>query len=230
MFPKTTLERRNGHASPVVVRSPRSPAAEAYRALRANLQFASLDRDLRTVLITSAGQGDGKTTVAANLGVALAEGGKHVLLVDADLRRPSVHRLFELPPAPGLSNALLHEEGELPVVATTVPGLSILAAGDPPPNPGEFVASPRLGRLLARARSSFDVVLIDTPPVSLVADAAVLAPSVDGVLLVVSAGRTKRDLVRRAKDQLEKVGARLLGVVLNNAKLDRSMQAYTRAT
>jgi capsular exopolysaccharide synthesis family protein len=162
--------------------------------------------------------------------VALAEGGKRVLLIDADLRRPGVHTLFELPLTPGLSNALLEEEAELPARATAVAGLSVLAAGDPPPNPGEFVASPRLVRLLDRARPSFDYVLIDSPPVSLVADAAVLAPAVDGVLLVVSAGRTKRDLARRAKDQLERVGARLLGVVLNNAKLGKSMKAYARAT
>lgn len=230
MFPKTTLERRNGHASPVVARSPRSPAAEAYRTLRANLQFASLDRDVRTLLITSADQGDGKTTVAANLGVALAEGGRRVLLIDADLRRPGVHTLFDLSLTPGLSNALLEEDAELPAQATAIGGLSVLTAGDPPPNPGEFVASARLARLLGRVRSSFDYVVIDSPPVSLVADAAVLAPTVDGVLLVVSAGRTKRDLARKAKEQLERVGARLLGVVLNNAKLGKSMKAYARAT
>lgn len=230
MFPRTAVERKNGHGDPVVVRSPRSPAAEAYRTLRANLQFARLDRDVRTLLITSAGEGDGKTTVTANLALALAEGGQRVLLIDADLRRPSVHRLFDLPTAPGLSNALLQDSGELPIMTTSVPGLSILTAGDPPPNPGEFVASPRLARLLARVRSDFDCVLVDTPPVSLVADAAVLAPSVDGVVLVVSAGRTKRDLARRAKEQLDKVGARLLGVVLNNAKLDKSTQPYTHAS
>ena len=226
MFPKTVVERRNGHGSPVVVRSPRSVAAEAYRTLRANLQFTSLDREVRTILVTSAGEGDGKTTVVANLGVALAESGKRVLLVDADLRRPGVHRLFDLPLTPGLSNLLLEEEPDLAPVATAVPGLFVLPAGDPPPNPGEFVASARLTRLLGRARANFDYVLIDTPPVSLVADAAVLAPATDGVLLVVSAGRTKRDLARRAKEQLDNVGAHLLGVVLNNAKLEKSLKAY----
>ena len=227
MFPKTIAARRNGHHDPpVVVRSPRSPAAEAYRTLRTNLQFASLDRDLRTVLVTSAADGEGKTTVAANLGVALAEAGSRVLLLDADLRRPGLHRLFELPLAPGLSNALLDEESEPPIRATAVPGLSVLSAGDPPPNPAEFVASRRLTGLLARLRSSFDYVLVDAAPLTLVADAAALAPSVDGVVMVVSAGKTKRDLARRAREQLAVVGARVLGVVLNNARLEKSHRTY----
>jgi len=224
--PKTALERRNGHASPVVVRSPRSAAAEAYRALRTNLQFSSLDRELKTILVTSAGDGDGKTTVAANLGVAMAESGKRVLLVDCDLRRPGLHEVFGLPVVPGLSNALLGESGELPVSTTTVAGLSVLTAGDRPPNPAELVASARLTRLLARVREEYDYVIIDSPPAGLVADAAVLASAADGVIMVVSAGRTKRDAARRAKEQLERVGARLLGVVLNNAKLDRKLREY----
>ena len=227
MFPKTTLAHRNGHhAPPVVVGSPRSPAAEAYRTLRTNLQFASLDRDLRTLLVTSAAEGEGKTTVVANLGVALAESGSRVLLVDADLRRPGLHRVFDLPLTPGLSNALLAEETDPTVLETGVAGLSVLSAGDPPPSPGEFVASSRLQRLLSQLRSTFDYVLLDTAPVTLVADAAVLAPSVDGVILVVSAGKTKRDLVRRAREQLEVVGARVLGVVLNNARLNKSLREY----
>jgi non-specific protein-tyrosine kinase len=210
----------------VAVRSPRSAAAEAYRTLRINLQYSSLDRDLRTILVTSAAEGDGKTTVAANLGVALAESGKKVLLIDCDLRRPGLHGLFGLPLSPGLTGALLEDNSDPPVEATAVPGLSVLPAGDPPPNPAEFVASARLARLLGRLRERFDLLVVDSPPVGLVADAAVLAPQADGVLLVVSAGRTRRDPARRARQQLDKVGAHLLGAVLNNAKLEKTVRRY----
>jgi capsular exopolysaccharide synthesis family protein len=229
VFPKIGAQRQNGHGDLVAVRSPRSPAAEAYRTLRTNLQFSSLDRDVRTVLVTSGGLGDGKTTVVANLGVALAESGKRVVLVDCDLRRPGLHSLFGLNLSPGLSNALAQETPEPPLSPTAVPGLSVLTAGDPPPNPAEFVASARMVRLLDRLRESADLVVVDSPPAAMVADAAVLAPSFDGVILVVSAGRTKREAAQRAKQQLDKVGARLLGVVLNNAKLDRKLREYYAA-
>ena len=217
---------RNGHDGLITARSPRSVTADAYRTLRTNLQFSSVDRDLRTLLVTSAGQGDGKTTVAANLGVALAESGQRVLLVDCDLRRPGLHAIFGLPLSPGLTNALVQEGTEPVTSAAGVPGLSVLTAGDPPPNPAEFIASARLRALLERLGGAVDLVLIDSPPVGLVADAAALAPSVDGVILVVSAGRTKRDLAQRAKQQLDNVGARVLGAVLNNVKLERKVREY----
>jgi capsular exopolysaccharide synthesis family protein len=229
---KIGAARRNGlaEADLVTVRNPRSAAAEAYRALRTNLQFSALDRDLRTVLATGAGPGVGTTTVLANLGVSLAEAGERVLLLDCDLRRPSQHLLFGLALGPGLSNALAAHIAEPVISATVVPGLSLLAAGDPPPNPAEFVASGRLTELLDRLRTRFDRILIDTPPAGILTDAAVLAPRVDGVMLVVSAGQTRRDLARRAHQQLETVGAHLLGAVINRAKLGRNVGDYYAAT
>jgi non-specific protein-tyrosine kinase len=229
MLPKLSADRRNGQSSLVAARNPRSAAAEAYRTLRTNLQFSSLDRDVRCVLVTSAVAGEGKTTVVANLGVALAESGKRVLLVDLDLRQPALHELFGLARSPGLSEALIADRDELPSVATAVPNLSLLPAGEPPPNPAEFVSSARLARLLERARERVDFVLVDSPPVTVVSDPAVLATLVDGVVLVVSAGRTKRELAQRARDQLERVGAHLLGAVLNNARLDRAARQYHAA-
>jgi non-specific protein-tyrosine kinase len=134
--------------------------------------------------------------------------------------------MFGLALGPGLSNALAAHATEPVISATAVPGLSLLAAGDPPPNPAEFVASVRLTELLDHLRSRFDRILIDTPPAGILTDAAVLAPRVDGVILVVSAGHTRRDLARRAHQQLETVGAHLLGAVINRAKLERNVGEY----
>ena len=223
----STVDQRDGLAPGLVTaKSPRSAAAEAYRTLRANLQFSSVDRALRLVLFTSPGAGEGKTTVLANLGVAVAESEKRVVLVDCDLRRPGLHTMFGLPLSPGLSNALLEEHAELPMRATAVPGLSVLTAGDPPPNPGEFIASVRLSRLLERLRGEADLTLIDSPPAAVVSDAALLAAAVDGVVLVVSVGQTRRDAAQEAKQRLETAGGRLLGAVLNNVRLDKRLREY----
>jgi non-specific protein-tyrosine kinase len=226
VFHRKSSEPLDGHGGLVALSSPRSAAAEAYRTLRTNLQFSGVDRPIRTVLVTSAGPGDGKTTVVANLGVALAESGKRVILVDCDLRRPGLHQVFGQALAPGLTNAIIESLPEPPLRATAVPGLQVLTAGDTPPNPAEFIASERLARLLARLQERADVLVLDSPPVSIVADAAVLAPSMDGVILVVRAGGTKRDLAQRAKEQLESVGARVLGAVLNDARLEKKVREY----
>jgi capsular exopolysaccharide synthesis family protein len=226
VFPKVDTDRSNGRGDLVTASNPRSAVAEAYRTLRTNLQFSNVDRDVQTVLVTSAGPGDGKTTVVANLGVALAESGKNVLVIDCDLRQPGLHALFGLPLAPGLTNAMVEGLAEPPINTTGVPGLSVLTAGDLAPNPAELVASARLARLLADLRSRYDVVLIDVSPVSLVVDAATLASIADGVLLVISAGKTKRQLAQRAKEQLDQVGARILGAVLNNARLEKNVEKY----
>jgi non-specific protein-tyrosine kinase len=205
---------------------PRSAAAEAYRTLRTNIQFASLDREIRTVAITSAGAGDGKSTTLANLAIAMAEGGHRVICVDADLRRPGLHTLFGLSNREGLTTAVLGDDTWLPLQDTPVPGLRLLASGPLPPNPAELVGSRRLDRVLRLLREAADYVLFDTPPAAALSDAATLAARVDGVILVIGAGRTKRDLARRAKEQLERVKAHILGVVLAGVRADTSLYAY----
>jgi capsular exopolysaccharide synthesis family protein len=212
----------------VTARSPRSIAAEAYRTLRTNIQFSSLDTDLRTVLVTSAAPDEGKTTVLANLAITFAESGRKVIVVDADLRRPTLHELFGLDDAPGITDMILDEQLEPPLQATMIPNLRLLASGPLPPNPSELLASERMSRVIGRLSEMADVVLFDSPPASAVSDAAVLAARLDGVLLVVFSGRTRRDRARQAKEQLERVGARLLGVILNNARLERDAYAYHR--
>jgi capsular exopolysaccharide synthesis family protein len=206
----------------ITLREPGSAAAEAYRTLRTNILFSSLDRPLRTLLITSTAPNEGKSTTLANLAVTMAQAEQRVLLVDCDLRRPSLHTLFGLSNEQGLTSAILAQDDSLPPLqATSVPGLSVLTSGPLPPRPADLLGSRRMAAMIERLSASADIVLFDTPPVVAVTDAAALAPRVDGVLLVLHAGHTRRDRAREARQLLEKVKANIVGVVLNGAKLER---------
>lgn len=210
----------------ITLTDARSPQAEAYRSLRTNLEFSSLDHKLHTLLVTSTAPDEGKSTTLANLGVINAQAGKSVVLLDCDLRRPKLHELFGLGNNTGITTALLNPDEMLPLQVTTVPNLRIVTSGPLPPNPADLLASERMDRLLQKVARDADLVLLDAPPVIAVTDAALLAAKVDGVLLVVSAGQTKREHAQRAKDLLGKVNARLVGAVLNNAALDASISSY----
>jgi non-specific protein-tyrosine kinase len=205
---------------------PTSPGAEAYRALRANLKFAGGENPPRTILLADTGTGEGRALVAANLAVALAQAGDPTILLDADLRQSRQHEFFGVANASGVSTFLRDEGGTLPLVATAVPNLSLLPAGPTPPNPAELLASARGPLLLARAREAATFVILDAPPISAVADALALATIADGVLLVVRAGKTRRPAAQRVKEQLERVGANLLGVILTDAPLERGTYRY----
>jgi capsular exopolysaccharide synthesis family protein len=220
------LATRSAGSPLALVAEPRSATAEAYRSLAANLQFSLPDRQLQTIGVTSAAPGEGKSTTVANLAVALAEGGRHVIAVDADLRRPGLHHLFGVSSGEGLSSVLLGDARELPLVETVVPGVRLLASGPLPANPLDLLASHRLEQVLGLAAAQADYVLVDTAPAGVLADAAVVAPRLDGVLLVVSQGRTKRDLAVRAREQLERVRANVLGVVLVDARIDDKLYRY----
>lgn len=197
---------------------PRSPVAEAYRTLRTNLEFSSLDRPLKTIVVTSSGTEEGKTTVLANLAVALAESGKRVVAVDCDFRSPSLHSIVGGPREPGFTNVVLGADIETALHPTAIAGLQLMPSGPVPPNPAEVIASARLEQILEALSKQADIVLIDSPPIGLVADAAQLAARTDGVLLVLRAGRSRREAAQRAKRQLEQVHARILGVVLNDVR------------
>jgi capsular exopolysaccharide synthesis family protein len=216
---------RNGTGL-VMAQAPRSAAAEAYRTLSTNIQFSSLDRDLRTLLVTSVGPDEGKSIVLANLAITMAETGRRVVMVDCDLRRPSLHEIFGLKDQPGLTTMMLNESLAPPLQATPFANVSLVAAGPLPPNPAELISSERFVRVLAAIGTEADVVLIDAPPVSAVTDATILATRVDGVLLVVDSGRTRRDPGRRAADQLQRVGAHVLGAVLTNVKAEKIQADY----
>lgn len=210
---------------------PKSPISEAYRTLRTNIQFSSLDKPLSTLLMTSTGPDEGKSTTLANLAVTFSQAGNRVILVDCDLRRPRLHEIFAVDNSVGLTTLFIEEraldfDDKETLKETSVPNLRVLTSGQLPPNPSELLSSQRMEKLIERLKSQADLVLFDSPPILAVTDAAVLVRKVDGVLLVISAGKTKRDHAVKAKAMLEKVNARVLGVVLNNAKLDSTLYGY----
>jgi non-specific protein-tyrosine kinase len=205
----------------VTLREPQSAAAEAYRTLRTNIQFSSLDKPIHTLLVTSTAPDEGKSMTVANLAVTIAQAEQRVILVDCDLRRPGLHSLFGVSNERGLTSMILEQnEGNLPLQPTSVAGLSLLSSGPLPPRPGDLLGSRRMEGLINRLRQEADLVVFDTPPIVAVSDAAVLAPRMDGVLLVLKAGQTRRDRAREARRLLEKVRANIIGVVLNNARLE----------
>jgi capsular exopolysaccharide synthesis family protein len=215
----------------ITVANPRSPVSEAYRTLRTNLDFSSLDKPIKTMLVTSASPEEGKSTVLANLAVATAQTGRKVILVDCDLRRPTLHSIFNLKNDVGLTTMVVDDVAmeSPPLQDTGVEGLQLVSSGPLPPNPSELLSSRRMEEIIAALLKRADVVLFDAPPVVAVTDAAVLATKVDGVLLVINAGGTKRDYARTAKARLEKVNANLLGAVLNNVRFDVSLHRYYAA-
>jgi len=212
----------------VTAAHPRSPISEAYRVLRTNLQFSSLDNPATTLLVTSAGPLEGKTTTAANLGVAMAQAGKRVILVDADLRRPVLHKIFDLPNAVGLTTMFIKDglDIEEALSPTEVDGLRVLTSGPLPPNPSELLGSQRMESIIERLKDNADVILFDSPPVLAVADASVLATKVVGVLLVVDSGRARSDVCRKGKEALAQVGANILGVALNKVAAGSAAYYY----
>jgi non-specific protein-tyrosine kinase len=210
----------------ITLTDPRSPVSESYRTLRTNLSFSSLDRPLRTLVITSAAPEEGKSTTIANLAVTMAQSGKKTILVDCDLRRPSLHTIFGLNAEPGLTNMLLDENSVSPLQNTQVENLYVLSSGAKPPNPADLLGSTKMDNVIERLMETADIILFDAPPVIAVTDAVVLGSKVDGVLLVVQAGKTRRDHAERAKEMLEKANVHIIGVTLTNAPNDSSIGGY----
>ena len=206
----------------ITATEPRNPISEAYRGLRTNLQFSSVDMPLRSLVVTSAQPQEGKTTTAANLAVVMAQAGHKVILIDADMRKPSQHRLFDVPKAPGLTDALLAAVQPEPQ-HTFVENLRLIPSGKIPPNPSELLGSQRMRQLLDDLQSAADIVIIDAPPLLPVTDAQVLSTQVDGTLLLVNAG-INRSAVIRAVEALDRVNARLLGLAFN--RLTKSSGDY----
>jgi polysaccharide biosynthesis transport protein len=212
----------------IAVREPRSPVVEAFRSLRTNIQFAGVDQPIRTLLVTSAGPSEGKSTVAANLAIVMAQAGLKVTLIDGDLRRPTMHKLFNQVNRAGLTDVILRDPRQWSglTIASGVPNLSLLLSGSLPPNPSELLGSKRMHQLVQYLHQFTDVVIIDVPPLLPVTDALVLSSLTDGVLMVIDYGRTRIGEAVQGKIQLDQSGARILGVVMNKIPTGRRGYSY----
>lgn len=207
--------------------SPKSPIAEQFRTIRTNIQFTSVDEEVKTIIVTSAGPAEGKSTTTANLAVVFAQQGKRVLLIDADLRKPTVHYTFRKENHVGLSNVLTRQATlDEAVQTTSQDNLYVLPSGPIPPNPSELLGSKGMQSMLQLAKNEYDVIILDSPPVLVVTDAQVLSNITDGVVLVVSAGKTEVESAKKAKELLDSAKAKILGVVLNNKKVQDSQYYY----
>lgn len=214
----------------ITVRHPRSPISEAFRSLRTNLQFAGVDAPVRTLLVTSPSPSDGKTTIVANLASVIAQSGRNVVIVDADLRRPRIHKMFQLSNRVGLTDQFIRTQDRFDgsLKSTEVANLHAITSGNLPPNPSELLSSSRMSEILKLLGDQFNSVIIDSPPTLLVTDAMVLAQHVDGVLLVVKPSVTKWGSLRQSIEQLRQVKANLLGIVVNDVNIGRSRYYYYR--
>jgi len=210
----------------IVHEQPKSPISEAYRTLRTNIQYAQVDGELKTLLFTSAGPGEGKSTVAANSAVALAQAGHRVVLVDCDLRKPVQHHIFKLNKK-GLTNCLVGESPALELLQDTeVANLRVLTSGPIPPNPAELLGSSRMDAALTALQGVVDYLVLDCPPVIAVTDACVLARKVDGVFLVLDADQVRPEMAQKAVELLTNAQGHVLGAILNRAEVESEHSYY----
>src|ERR1051325_3753958 len=203
----------------ITLTDPRTAAAEAFRSLRTNLMFSSVENPLHTLLVTSTAQSDDKSATLANLAVTFAQSGNKTILVDSDLRKPAQHEIWGIPNDRGLTTMMI-EDGAMsspPLVNTEVDGLQVLPSGPLPPNPADILSSQRMNALIGVLKARANYVLFDAPPVLAATDAALLGAKLDGILLVVKAGHTRREHTVRAREALDRVHVRILGAVLSNA-------------
>lgn len=198
---------------------PKLPISEQYRQIRTNIQFSSVDKEIKSIMVTSPKSGDGKSTTVANLAIVLSQQGKSILLVGTDLRKPSFHYAFRISNMNGLTNVLTREVSLNEAICKTyVPNLEILPSGPIPPNPSELLSSKAMDRMMEELKDRFDFVIYDTPPVLAVTDPQIIASKCDGVIMVVASGKTQREHALKTKELLENVTSNILGVVVNGIK------------
>lgn len=198
---------------------PKSAISETYRVLRTNLGFAGVEKPFKTVLVTSALAMEGKSTTVSNLAVVVAQAGYRVILVDCDLRRPSLHKIFQVPNDSGFTNCIINElEPERAAYSLSIANLHVMTSGPIPPNPAEVLNSQRTRNLWTSLSEGYDYILIDSPPLLSVTDATIIASQVDATLLVVRSGKTRKDVATQGRDRLLQANARIIGVVLNQTK------------
>ena len=211
----------NERPSLVTITRPSSVIAEQFRTIRTNIQFSMVDKNLKTLVITSAGPGAGKSTISANLAVTFAMQGKKVLIVDADMRKPTVHKTFRLPNRDGLTTLLTERDVEIKDIAHRLDteGLFAITSGVIPPNPSELLASNRMNQLIQEFEELFDLIIFDMPPVIAVTDAQVMSSKSDGTIFVINKNGADKEMVTKSKELLEKVKANIIGVVFNRVEL-----------
>lgn len=221
------MSRSTSNWSLITETNPKSPISESYRMLRTNIEFSAIDQSMQIIMVTSSKPSEGKSTTSANIAVAFAQSNKKVLLIDADMRKPVQHRLFGKSNRIGLTTALFQQKelGDV-VQMTNTDNLWFMSAGPTPPNPSELLSSNRMAALLEAAKRSYDVVIVDTPPILFVTDAQIVAAQSDGVVLVVDSGKVKKEIAAKAKASLDHVKAKVIGVVLNNVARERSDSYY----
>lgn len=207
--------------------APKSPISEAFRNMRTNVLFSDIDNERKVLAITTCGGSEGKTTILANYAVTLCQSGKRVLVIDCDLRKPQVHRRFELDNTSGLTNLLLKEINTVDAFRKTeVPNLFSITAGPVPPNPSEILASRRMAEIVEELKLHFDYILLDTPPLGMVTDAAVLNPVVDGYIILASLGSVHRDGLLNVLDTFKKINAHVVGIVANKVPISKKFSKY----
>lgn len=220
------MPQSNQERSVISLINPKSPASEAYRVLRTNIQFSSADTEIKLLMVTSAGPGEGKSTTVSNLAVTYAQAEEKVLVIDADLRKPTMHRTFKLSNRKGLTNILTNQAQPWDAItASDVPNLDFITSGPIPPNPAELLGSRRMSALLEELKKQYSKIIIDTPPILALTDAQIISTLCDGVILVLDSGKVKKEIAQKAKESLSKVNAKILGVVLNNVSA-KDNEAY----
>ncbi|MGF9964004.1 CpsD/CapB family tyrosine-protein kinase [Bacillus rhizoplanae] len=206
---------------------PKSPVAEQFRNIRTNIEFAAVDTNIQSLMVTSANPSEGKTTTTGNIAVVFAQQGKRVLLVDADLRKPAMHQMFQVDNIFGLTNVLTHSERlEKCVQTTDVENLYFLPCGPIPPNPAELLGSKVMEEFIGQASNMYDLIIFDLPPILPVTDAQIMASQCDASLLVVRSEQTEKEAALKAKTLLESAKGKLLGVVLNDREREQSLYYY----
>jgi capsular exopolysaccharide synthesis family protein len=207
------------------LKNPKSRTSEAFRTLRTNIQFSSLDKEVKCIVVTSSGSGEGKSTVMSNLAITIAESGKKVVLIDCDLRKPSIHKKLGVTNSIGVTNMLVQGvKKEEAIFKTAVNNLFVLTSGPIPPNPAELLGSKKMQNIIEDLKTEFDFVLIDAPPVLAVTDAQILSTIADGVIFVASYGEAQKNALVDAKHLIDKVGGKIIGIVFN--KVPENASAY----
>lgn len=210
----------------IVDKEPKSIAAESYRTLRTNIQYSSFDKEYRVIVVTSSEPGEGKSTTSGNLALSISQDNKKVILIDCDLRKPSIHKKFKISNLVGLSDVMVGKEELNKVVHRYGKNLVVLTSGKIPPNPSEMLSSKTMSNLIESLKESFDYIILDTPPVQAVTDSQILSTKADGTILVVRAEKTKKESVQNAVGLLKKVNANIIGTVLNGVDLKRNKYYY----